>query len=65
MVGDLSSSGWRDALVNGHLVGDFTKHRVEIQIHHAQLVLVRGEMGGMHAHILCKRATMDTRRCKK
>jgi len=39
-------SGWRDMLINGFFTDDPARHIVEIQIHHADLVLIREKSGG-------------------
>ena len=47
-----TSGGWRDAMFNGYLVNDEYKLRVEIQLHHRSMLLVRSDLGGhyIYAH---------------
>jgi predicted RNase H-like nuclease (RuvC/YqgF family) len=43
--GKETSSGWRDAMINGRF-DDVDTHVVEIQLHHKKLVSIREDLGG-------------------
>ena len=46
--GKETSSGWRDAMLNGRLDG--LTHVVEIQLHHDQMVSIREDLGGHYLY---------------
>lgn len=49
--GNETSGGWRDVVVNGYLKSDTTyMHRVEIQVHHQNLLTIRKDLGGHYIY---------------
>eukprot|EP00940_MAST-03C_sp_MAST-3C-sp2_P001926 g1926.t1 len=49
-IGNETSGGWRDAMINGMMRSDDNFHRLEIQIHHAALLNVRKRLGGHYIY---------------
>ena len=49
-----TSAKWRDCMINGHikLKNNFDEHKLEIQIHHKKMVMIRESMGGHYIYAI-------------